>query len=182
MLAPPREGDSAPDISCWLLLLYYDHKWSLGKHGIRAFSSVKFFLCGRIFILIEVYLKREKYIYLYIYRKREREREKVASSVWGYVFSPLRTSHGFEDMLHSPGLPTVQHHNSNNTPLTTSKLQVNPVYMSICVCVRVFVCVWKGEYVSLLCLPVFSMTSLEPKIQTCVISTYYWLWLWVLTV
>lgn len=40
-------------------------------------------------------------------------------------------------MLHSLWLPTVQYHNCNNTPRTTSKLQVNPVYMSTCVCLRV---------------------------------------------
>lgn len=132
MLANPKEGDSAPDITCWLLLLYYDHKWSLGKHGIRAFS-LSFLVWQNIHFDWSVSERREIYICVFIYIERERRREKVASSVWGYVFSTLRTlSHGFEDMLHSPRLPTVQHHNSNNTPLTTSKLQVNPVYMSMC--------------------------------------------------
>lgn len=81
------------------------------------------------------------YIYLYMYRNSER-REKVASSVWGYVFSILRTlRHGFKDMLHSPWLPTVQHHNSNNTPTqhptynqqATSKPCVHE-YMCVFVC------------------------------------------------
>lgn len=76
---------------------------------------------------------------MYIEREKRQKKRRVASSVWGYAFSTLGTlSHGFEDMLHSPGLPTVQHHNSNNTPLTTSKLRVNPVYMSMCLCLRVF--------------------------------------------
>jgi len=39
-------------------------------------------VCGRIFILIEVCLKREKYIFIYVYIniEREREREKKRES------------------------------------------------------------------------------------------------------
>lgn len=70
-----------------------------------------------------------------IYRNRERERgsSQLIVGLCVFHFQDITVSHGFEDMLHSPGLPTVQHHHSNNTPLMTSKLQVNPVYMSVCV-------------------------------------------------
>ncbi len=43
--------------------------------------SVKFLLCGRILTLIEVCLKREKYIYRFIYIEREKKRESSQLSV-----------------------------------------------------------------------------------------------------